>query len=239
MIQIGVFIIELIVGQVEEDGAFVSTNEMAGPSAATLELMRGKYLPCIQNGQIDRFIMPAFLHSGILHIFTNLVSQTMIGYTCEFHWGFWRMFGYYFGTTFGASLLSCVGSPCSVSVGASGALLGIIGAHMAWILLNWNNRAVLRNPSQRLCSMIWWLFIIFMIGISVTGIDNWAHFGGWLSGMMLGFAFTRAQDPISWIQGSEIIWKYVGIILSLVYFLTLLFVTFLSMSVKSCALCQS
>ena len=50
-----------------------------------------------------------------------------------------------------------------MSVGASGALLGIIGAYMAWILLNWNNRDILPQPCPRMCTMITWLFIIFMI----------------------------------------------------------------------------
>lgn len=98
MIQICVFIAELFVGQFVEDGAFVADNDMAGPGTETLKIMGAKYLPCIQDGEVYRFISPAFLHSGILHIFTNLVSQTMIGYTCELHWGFWRMFSFYFAT---------------------------------------------------------------------------------------------------------------------------------------------
>ena len=96
MIQIVVFILELIVGQIWFCGAFVSGNDMAGPSSTCLKWMGGKYLVCIQNGEVYRFFTPALLHAGILHIFTNLVSQTMIGYTCELHWGMWRMFGFYF-----------------------------------------------------------------------------------------------------------------------------------------------
>ena len=97
MIQIILFIFELIIGGWFEDGAFVEGNDMAGPSSATLKLMGGKYLPCIQNGEIYRFLTPALLHAGILHIFTNLVSQTMIGYTCELHWGTYKMALFYFG----------------------------------------------------------------------------------------------------------------------------------------------
>eukprot|EP00483_Globobulimina_turgida_P003700 UN03706 len=154
MLQIILFFFELIIGAWLEDGAFVKGNDMAGPSSNTLKLMGGKYLPCIQNGEIYRFFTPALLHAGILHIFTNLVSQTMIGYSCELHWGTYRMAMFYFGTAFGATLLSCVGSPGSVSVGASGALLGIIGAYMSWILLNWNNRDLLPQPCPRMCTMI-------------------------------------------------------------------------------------
>eukprot|EP00484_Ammonia_sp_Unknown_P023013 CAMPEP_0197037014 /NCGR_PEP_ID=MMETSP1384-20130603/14333_1 /TAXON_ID=29189 /ORGANISM="Ammonia sp." /LENGTH=319 /DNA_ID=CAMNT_0042467261 /DNA_START=73 /DNA_END=1035 /DNA_ORIENTATION=+ len=226
MIQIAVFVMELIVGQIWFCGAFVTGNDMAGPSSECLKWMGGKYLPCIQNGEVYRFFTPALLHAGILHIFTNLVSQTMIGYTCELHWGLWRMAGFYFATAFGATLLSCVGSPGSISVGASGALLGIIGAYMVWILLNWNNRDILPQPCPRMCTMITWLFIIFMIGISMTGIDNLAHLGGWLSGILLGFAFNTATMPISWLENRIKCIQITFAVLSIAYFIVLLAVTF-------------
>merc|ERR1719192_1014152 len=77
VIQILVFITELVVGQIWFCGAFVTGNDMAGPSSTCLKWMGGKYLPCIQNGEVWRFFTPALLHAGILHIFTNLVSQNM------------------------------------------------------------------------------------------------------------------------------------------------------------------
>jgi len=232
MVQIVVFIGELVVGQIWFCGAFCVGNDMAGPSSTLLKWMGGKYLPCIQNGEVWRFFTPALLHAGILHIFTNLVSQTMIGYTCELHWGMWRMASFYFATAFGATLLSCVGSPGSISVGASGALLGIIGAYMAWILLNWNNRDILPQPCPRMCTMITWLFIIFMIGISMTGIDNLAHLGGWLSGIMLGFAFNTATRPISWIENKVKCIQISFAFLSIAYFVALLACTFFAVQVS-------
>ena len=98
VVQILMFIVELIYGQVAGSGAFVSGNDMAGPSATTMEKLGAKYVKCIQDGQVYRFISPAVLHAGILHIFTNMVSQTMIGYTCELHWGSIRMAAFYFAT---------------------------------------------------------------------------------------------------------------------------------------------
>jgi len=227
IIQVIAFSLELLVGATVEDGAFVPGNDMAGPSSATLKLMGGKYLPCIQDGEIYRFLTPALLHSGILHLFTNMVSQTMIGYTCELHWGTKRMLMFYFGTAFGATLMSCVGAPGSVSVGASGALLGIIGAYMAWILLNWNNRDLLPQPCPRMCTMITWLFIILMVGMSMQGIDNFAHGGGWLTGIILGFAFNPASAPIGWIDKRYNTVKISFKMLSFIYFAAMVGCTFL------------
>lgn len=235
IIQVIAFAAELFVGQWLEDGAFVEGNDMAGPSSTTLKVMGAKYLPCIQNGEIYRFFTPALLHAGILHIFTNLVSQTMIGYTCELHWGTYRMAMFYFGTAFGATLLSCVGSPGSVSVGASGAVLGIIGAYMTWILLNWRNRDLLPQPCPRMCTMVTWLFIIFMVGVSMDGIDNFAHLGGWVTGVLIGFAFNPSTLAISWIDKRLSCVKISFTILSFAFFGTLLFSTFF---VVTCAGCE-
>ena len=181
VLQIIVFIIELIVGATVGDGAFIPENEMGGPSSYTFKIMGANYLPNIKKGQIYRYFTPIILHSGILHIFTNLASQTMICYTCEKYWGFRLMMFIYLITGFGGSILSCVATPCIESVGASGALLGIIGAYISWILLNWNNSHVISQPCPQLCSMLWWMVIIFMIGLNMKGIDNFAHLGGLIS----------------------------------------------------------
>jgi len=201
---------------------------MAGPGTDTFIAMGAKYLPDIQKGEVHRFVVPALLHAGVLHIFTNLVSQTFIGYTCEKQWGWKLIFFYYVMTAFGATLLSCVGSPCSVSVGASGALLGIIGVEMAWLLVNWNNADLIRSPCQRMCTMIWWLFIIFIIGLSTPGIDNFAHLGGWLSGMLLGFTVSEYTAVVGWMENIQKSWKYVSAFCCLVYFLSTLVSTFAS-----------
>ena len=91
-----------------------------------------------------------------------MVSHTMVGHTCEQRWGFKIMVAYYAGTAIGATLLSSVGDPSGVSVGASGALLGIIGANVAWLLVDWHN-------PDNMCHMLVWLFIIFLFGISSEG----------------------------------------------------------------------
>ena len=117
-----------------------------------------------------------------------------------------------------------------MSVGASGALLGIIGAYMAWIMLNWNNRDILPQPCPRMCTMITWLFIIFMIGISMTGIDNYAHLGGWLSGIILGFAFNKATMPLRWMEDKTKCIQITFAVLSIAYFVTLLACTFFAVN---------
>jgi len=230
VLQIAIFCTELIIGQIYFCGAFVTANDMAGPSTDCMKWMQAKYVPCIQNGEVQRFFTPALLHAGILHIFTNMVSQTMVGYTCELWWGAPRMAFFYIATAYGATLMSSVCSVDSISVGASGALLGIIGAYMIWILYNWHNRDRFdssRAACARMCTMITWLFIIFMIGISMTGIDNYAHLGGWLTGMLLGLTFNEAREPVRWMGNHIKVIKVISGILSVAYYVAMTVCVFL------------
>lgn len=62
-------------------------------------------------------------------------------------------------------------------MGASGALFGILGGEVAWLLLNWHlMHSVARN--QELCSVITVLIINFLLGGVNPLIDNYAHLGG-------------------------------------------------------------
>merc|ERR1712241_820085 len=125
-----------------------------------------------------------------------------LGYQFENEWGTWRMVGMYFATAFGATLLACVGSPGSLSVGASGALFGLLGVGLAYLFLNWNDLPV-QSRIPRLCNLICIIILnfIFALGWNASqsgggSIDNLAHLGGLISGLFLGLAFGKAEsDP--------------------------------------------
>ncbi len=72
------------------------------------------------------------LHAGILHLASNLFFQCRVGFTMEQYWGTGRFAAVYVIAGFGGALFSCVTSPTVLSVGASGALFGILGAELAW-----------------------------------------------------------------------------------------------------------
>jgi len=160
--QMMMFIAELIIGGVIFDGAFVFSNNMAGPSGITLRFLGAKFLPDIKRGQVWRFWTPVLLHGGILHIFMNGVFQFMLCFTFEQKWGTIRIAFLYFFTTLGSTLLSCVSSPDSVSVGASGALFGMLGANISYILMNWSD--ILR-PETQLCQACCIVVVNFIMGM--------------------------------------------------------------------------
>lgn len=180
IIDLLMFLITLIVGGAKCDGAFVKGNEMAGPSAATLALMGGKCEPAIRDGDFWLLFTPMVLHSGILHLASNSFFQLRFGYTLEVRWTVPLFLVIYILTGFGASLLSAVQSPNSISVGASGALFGLLGANLSYLIYNW---PVIPDNKFEACFLSFVIIINFILGFG-SNIDNWAHFGGFVTGFL-------------------------------------------------------
>lgn len=137
----------------------------------------------VQNGEIWRLITAGFLHGGIFHLLFNMYSLYIIGTQIENFVGKWKFLLIYFCSMITASLMSCVISPNSVSVGASGAIFGLLGA---LVYFGYHYRlylgSVLRNQIIPL--------IIFnlLLGFMVSGIDNAAHIGGLIGGLLISMA---------------------------------------------------
>lgn len=227
VIQVLMFITELVVGATMFDGAFVVSNNMAGPGSETMRFLGAKYLPDIKAGEIWRFWTPALLHGGILHIFMNGVFQCMLCYKYENRWGTGRITYFYFMAAFGATLFSAVTSPASVSVGASGALFGMLGCQISWILMNWND---IPMPHMQLCNIVCIIAMNLMIGMGWTSgnIDNAAHMGGLVTGMFVGLAFVSSHSTFQheYISGKETLFKRLGLFCCLIWYCTLLSVVF-------------
>jgi len=197
IIQVVLFIIELIVGGAKYDGAFVKGNDMGGPSAQTLCNMGGKWEPDIRAGAVWRLLTAIVLHAGILHLASNMFFQLRFGFITELRWGRWRWLGLYVLAGVMASLWSTKLGPHSVSVGASGALFGIIGADLTYLAYNWST--IPHNRQEG-------FFLVFMIVINLllgmgTGIDNYAHLGGLVGGLFLGIAIPPHVEkrPLEWV----------------------------------------
>eukprot|EP00471_Norrisiella_sphaerica_P002185 CAMPEP_0184487706 /NCGR_PEP_ID=MMETSP0113_2-20130426/10284_1 /TAXON_ID=91329 /ORGANISM="Norrisiella sphaerica, Strain BC52" /LENGTH=293 /DNA_ID=CAMNT_0026870091 /DNA_START=132 /DNA_END=1010 /DNA_ORIENTATION=+ len=196
-VQIVMLIVCLIVGQIMFGAAFVKGNEMGGPSSETFLYMGAKYLPNIQDGQVWRFVTPIFLHGGILHLAGNLFFQCRVGFIFELRWGLSNFIATYFLAGIGATFFSCLMSPKTISVGASGSLFGLMGADLAYLIMNWR---YLPNQEkfQELCIVLCIVLINFLFGTTGGGdgnIDNSAHFGGLVFGFLIGFALTNLLQP--------------------------------------------
>jgi len=184
IIDVLMFIITLIVGGAKYDGAFVKGNDMGGPSALTLCEMGGKWEPAIRAGAIWRFFSPILLHAGILHLTFNLFFQMRFGYVLEVRWGWGRWLGVYILSGLMASLWSTQISPDTVSVGASGALFGLVGADITYLVFNWSH---IPHNHTEMCFLVFLTVINMLLSLG-SGIDMAAHGGGLVGGLFLGIA---------------------------------------------------
>jgi len=183
LLQVIMFIAELGVGGF----ASTSDNPMIGPLTSTMIKLGAKdsYLER-HKYEVFRFFTPIFLHAGIVHILFNLYAQLRFVLYLERQWGIKVMMTIYFVAGIAGNLFSSLVQPYKVSVGASGAIMGIMGAQLAQVL--WNGDTI--PPAQRklsIGSILFFIIITMLFSIS-PNIDWSAHLGG----VLLGFAVASA-----------------------------------------------
>ena len=150
-----------------------------------LTLMGAKSNDAIMAGEFWRLVTPLFLHGGIVHLGVNSYFLFIVGRQIERAYGPLRFLAIYLISGIAGVLASFMLSPYA-SIGASGALFGIIGA---WIPLLYRNRFILKNPNRQIWRIVQIIAINLLIGLT-PGIDNWAHVGGLLGGLALGWVVT-------------------------------------------------
>jgi len=147
-----------------------------------LTLLGAKSNASILQGQYWRLLTPMFLHAGILHLVFNGYFLYRIGPWVERHFGTARFAAIYFLSGIGASLASFALN-LNPAVGASGALFGLIGAMLPMLYIN---RDLIANTRSLIGNIIMTIVFNLLIGLS-PGIDNWAHIGGLICGLTLGW----------------------------------------------------
>ena len=127
-----------------------------------------------------RFVTAIFLHGSLMHIGFNMWVLMDIGPQIEELYGSARYLFIYVVTGIGGYVLSSSlgGHP---SVGGSGALLGVIGVLLA-LTMNRQSAGMRMLRGQ----LIRWLIYLLVWGLVFPGIDNYAHFGGLVTGFALG-----------------------------------------------------
>lgn len=134
----------------------------------------------VVNGEWYRLITCAFFHGGILHLICNMYSLYIIGEQLETVLGKAKFIVVYILSIFTSSLLSGVINSSSVnSVGASGAIFGLLGA-----LLYFGYHYRLYLGSALTYEIIPVILINLIIGSIMPYIDNWGHIGGLFGGLL-------------------------------------------------------
>ena len=137
-----------------------------------------------------RWLSAAFVHGGLLHIVMNMWVLAQIGVLAEAVIGRGLFAAIYVAAgVAGFALSYATGAPAAkLSVGASGAIMGLIGvsAVFAW---RTGQRAIARNLLTNVA-------FIFVVGL-FANVDNYAHLGGLLLGGAAGLWRARWTRPLS------------------------------------------
>ncbi|CAA0830513.1 RHOMBOID-like 1 [Striga hermonthica] len=136
-----------------------------------------------------------WLHGGVLHLLANMLSLLIIGIRLEREFGFARIGFLYLVSGFGGSLLSALFIQSNISVGASGALFGLLGGMLSELITNWS---IYANKVAALLTLVVIISINLAVGI-LPHVDNFAHIGGFLSGFLLGFVFLM-RPQFGWVS---------------------------------------
>ncbi|MCM1244542.1 MAG: rhomboid family intramembrane serine protease [Roseburia sp.] len=161
----------------EMNGSSLDANYMISAGAM--------YGPAFLDGhEYYRVFTHFFLHFGLEHLASNMVSLLVLGYALENRIGRgWYCFIYLFSGIF-AGLVSVFYNLSAyqerVSCGASGAIYGLMGALFVVLIINRRN-----NLQKEAFRFLLYIVLILYSGMQDSGIDNTAHVGGFLGGFLV------------------------------------------------------
>ncbi|TFG06658.1 MAG: rhomboid family intramembrane serine protease [Promethearchaeota archaeon] len=139
----------------------------------------------IIDSEYHRLITSMFLHANIMHIFSNMVALLIFGTAVEKNYYKWQYLIIYFlsgliGNLFSLLLLP----PETISLGASGAIFGLIGAAFILFIIDGEKTLII-------VGLIYLLY--FIIASFSPGINIWAHLFGLTGGLIFGYIFLQKK----------------------------------------------
>ena len=184
-------------------GVFVWTEYFGGGTVNESTLLRaGAVEPFhVWAGDYWRLLTCVFVHGSVLHIAVNTYMSLGWSTALERVLGRWRFLLLYVTAGIGGSCASvAIGllrTP-HISVGASGALFGVVGATLALRRRQYSdNRSFFADRGVR--SIALQFAILTLVGFTVLPLDNAAHLGGLVVGGAMGLLFTARAPRNGWL----------------------------------------
>jgi rhomboid protease GluP len=164
------------------------------PDSESLLQWGANFRPMTLDGQWWRLLTSCFLHIGILHLAMNLYALVYIGIMLEPRLGKTRFLAAYIISGIGGSVASLFWHELTISAGASGAIFGMYGVFLAMLTTNLIEKAARQTLLTSVAIFVGYNLVNGLRG----GIDNAAHIGGLITGMIFGYCFylslTKPED---------------------------------------------
>ncbi len=170
----------------------------------------------VKNGEIYRLLTCAFLHVGLIHLVVNMYSLRVIGPSVEGLIGKGKFVFIYLISAISASLMSLVFVDSNiVSVGASGAIFGLMGA---LLYFGYHYRLYLNDAIKT--QIIPVILFNLIIGFMMPGIDNGAHIGGLIGGYLatMAIGIKNKSEKKDMINGWVVLILYLLFLSYIVFF---------------------
>jgi len=174
----------------------VASDMFIGPSPIGinwLEYLGAKFNDFIRAGQLWRFFTPMLLHGSLLHIGFNMYALYAFGIGLEQRLGRRRFFLLYVLSGFAGNVMSFLFTS-GYSIGASGAIFGLIGAEGVFL---YQNRKLFGTQAMKAMQNV--IFVVafnLILGLQ-PHIDNWGHIGGLTGGLI----FSWFAGPLWRVEG--------------------------------------
>ncbi len=158
--------------------------QMIAPGVTRMGAKRSELI--LQGKQLYRLFTPVFLHGSISHLMMNSFSLQNIGPEVERLFGGGRFLATYVAAGVAGNIASAYYTP-NPSLGASGAVFGLMGAYYAFLSRNADFFG--RSGEAMMGRVSSTLFMNVIFGLASPAIDNWAHIGGGAAGVAMAITF--------------------------------------------------
>jgi membrane associated rhomboid family serine protease len=167
---------------------FSGASATGGGGRSELFVHGALYGPLVAEGDVWRLVTAGFLHSGIIHLLFNMYVLYILGTMLEPAIGRMRFALVYFVSmlcgSFGVMLLS----PNDPTVGASGAVFGLMGAAVVVM----RSRGI--DPMQSGLPM--WIGINLLITFAIPNISIGGHIGGLIGGALVALLLFELPERV-------------------------------------------
>lgn len=144
------------------------------------------YHPATHGLGVYRLVTSQFLHGGLMHIMSNMYGLFFAGALLSTVLRKWGLILCYLACGTAAAIASDVAHPATVTVGASGAIMGLFGILVA--LAVFGDRRVVGARVLILTNCAIFVGLTLFVGAMTLGVDNTAHVVGFLTGVLFGLA---------------------------------------------------
>lgn len=163
----------------------ISGVNLMMPNNESLILWGANYKPETLDGGWWRIITSCFIHIGVFHLLLNMYALVYIGLLLEPYLGKVRFITAYLLTGITASMASLWWHDLTISAGASGAIFGMYGVFLAMLTSNLIEKSTRKALLTSIAVFVCYNLVNGLRG----GIDNAAHIGGLIGGLLIGYSF--------------------------------------------------